>query len=378
MNNTAAIAAGWLEPGEAEVAATFAGLVGASPLDRARAVGEGRCGLDRTFIQRAAAAGLFGQTIGAGGTARACIVAEQWGRTASPEPWLETNVVIEALSGAGVFAAGAGAGRAAILSDLLAGRALASWASGDLPGFWGRDDGVVATEAADGFVLNGELSAVVHADSVDWILLAARDAGSFSQFLLPARATGVSFAPLNSLDITRPSLNVRLDNVRLDAAALVGARGGAVADIARQVQVALPLAVSQSIGAMRAVVDTAVAHARARVAFGRPIGSFQAVKHMLVDASLGIEMSAAMRDAAARAVAAGQDDAAEIVSMAKAFVARTGIDVAHAAWQVLGGMAYMWENDFHLYLRRLTADAAALGGEVWHNENVVTLQEKGQ
>jgi alkylation response protein AidB-like acyl-CoA dehydrogenase len=171
---------------------------------------------------------------------------------------------------------------------------------------------------------------------------------------------------------------VRLDNVRLGADALIGVRGGAAAEITRQVQIAIPLALSHSIGAMRALIDTAIAHARSRIAFGRPIGSFQAVKHMLVDASMGIELSAALRDAAVRAVdegAGGAEGAAEIVSMAKAFVARTSIDVAHVAWQVFGGMAYMWENDFHLYLRRLTADAAFLGSEGWHNERVVALHE---
>ena len=361
----------WLAPEEREVASALAEIAGASPLDRARAIGEGRGGLDRAFIQRASTAGLFGRMLGDGPIAPACIVAEQWGRMAGPEPWLETNVVIDTLSRAGLAP-----GKDAVLADLLEGRALASWASGDLPGYWGSDNAARAEAVADGFVLNGELVAVPHAVGVDWILLAACDGDGFSHFLLPTGAAGVSFAPLDTLDITRPRQHVRLDNVRLAPAALIGARGGALADIARQVHLAIPLALSQSIGAMRALAEMAIAHARSRVAFGRPIGSFQAVKHMLVDASLGIEMSAAMCDAAVRAVDEAQDDAAEIVSMAKAYVARTGIDVAHAVWQVLGGIAYMWENEFHLFLRRLTADAAHLGSEAWHNEHVVALHER--
>ena len=265
-----------------------------------------------------------------------------------------------------------------MIKDLIEGRELASWASNDLPGYWGREDAVRVEVVDGGFVLNGDMAAVPNADGVDWILLAAHDAESVSHFLLPSKTDGVSFEPLENMDITRPRLNVRLDNVRLGESALVGALGGAPAEITRQVQVAIPLAVSQSIGAMRAIIDIANAHARSRIAFGRPIGSFQAVKHMLVDASLGIEMSAAMRDSAVRAVDEAHSDATEIVSMTKAFVARTSIDVAHAAWQVFGGMAYMWEHEFHLYLRRLTGDAAFLGTEAWHNEFVVALHEEAE
>lgn len=356
----------WLIPDEAELASVIAALTGPAPLERARAVGEARGGLDRSLIERAAAAGLYGRVLGTGPIAQACKLAEQWGRQLAPEPLVETLVAIEALTRAGAAPA--------ILAALLEGRALASWASNDLPGYWGRPDAVRLDAVAGGFVLNGVLAAVPHAHEAEWILLAAQDGAAFSQIFLPTATAGVAIELRDNLDITRPRHNVRLTEVRLGADALVGVRGGAAAEITHQVQLAIPLALSHSIGAMRALIDTAIAHARSRIAFGRPIGSFQAVKHMLVDASMGIELSAALRDAAVRAVDEG-DGAAEIVSMSKAFVARTSIDVAHAAWQVFGGMAYMWENDFHLYLRRLTADAAFLGSEGWHNERVVALHE---
>ena len=373
LNDTASHPSTWITPEEREIASAVSNISGPSPLERARAVGEGLSGLDSSFIQRAGAAGLYGRIVGDETVTRASILAEQWGRAASPEPWVETNVVIETLSRAEPVP-----GRENMIKDLIEGRELASWASNDLPGYWGREDAVRVEVVDGGFVLNGDMAAVPNADGVDWILLAAHDAESVSHFLLPSKTDGVSFEPLENMDITRPRLNVRLDNVRLGESALVGALGGAPAEITRQVQVAIPLAVSQSIGAMRAIIDIANTHARSRIAFGRPIGSFQAVKHMLVDASLGIEMSAAMRDSAVRAVDEAHSDATEIVSMTKAFVARTSIDVAHAAWQVFGGMAYMWEHEFHLYLRRLTGDAAFLGTEAWHNEFVVTLHEEAE
>lgn len=360
----------WLTPDEREIALAIADIAGPFPLDRARAVGEDRGRLDRSLIRRAGAAGLYGQRLGDATLARACIVAEQWGRTLLPEPWVETNVVLETLS-----RAGSAPGREAIIAALLDGSTLATWASNDLPGHWGRDEAIRAQAVTGEFLLSGEMAAVPHADGADCILVAARDGQAFSQFLLPAASEGLSFVRRETLDITRPRYDVRLENVRAGEGALIGVRGGALMEIRRQVDVAIALALSQTIGAMRSVVELAIVYARSRIAFGRPIGSFQAVKHMLVDASLGIEMSAAMRDAAVRAVDEAQEDAAEIVSMAKAFVAKTSIDAAHAAWQVFGGVAYMWEHDFHLYLRRLTADATMLGTEAWHNERVVALHE---
>ncbi|WP_255354781.1 acyl-CoA dehydrogenase family protein, partial [Frankia sp. R43] len=116
-----------------------------------------------------------------------------------------------------------------------------------------------------------------------------------------------------------------------------------------------------------------------RVAFGRPIGSFQAIKHQLADSSLALEMSHAVVTAAARAIAT-QDRgpveaarAAHAASLAKAFVSDAAIELAHNCWQHFGGISYTWEHDFHLYLRRLTADAALYGTPTWHRERVCQL-----
>jgi alkylation response protein AidB-like acyl-CoA dehydrogenase len=124
---------------------------------------------------------------------------------------------------------------------------------------------------------------------------------------------------------------------------------------------------------MEALLADAVAYAKERMAFGRPIGSFQAVKHLLADASLRVEMARAVADAAALAVSDGRPDAPEVVSIAKSFVADAGIEVAHAAWQTYGGVAYRWDHHLHLYLRRLTTDAALYGSADWHREQILCL-----
>src|SRR6202012_5469881 len=107
--------------------------------------------------------------------------------------------------------------------------------------------------------------------------------------------------------------------------------------------------------------------------FGRPIGSFQAIKHLLADTSLMLEMSKAMADAAADAVGSGRPEGAEVASMAKAFVGDCGLDLAQNCFQVFGGIGYTWEHDQHLWFRRLAADAEAFGSAPSHRRQLLDV-----
>jgi alkylation response protein AidB-like acyl-CoA dehydrogenase len=117
----------------------------------------------------------------------------------------------------------------------------------------------------------------------------------------------------------------------------------------------------------------ALDYAKVRTAFGRPIGSFQAVKHQLADASLYLEASIGIASDAVRAVQDRAPDAAELASAAKAFVGDAAIEIAQTCFQVFGGIGYTWEHDQHLYLRRLTADAALYGQPAWHRERICRI-----
>jgi len=133
------------------------------------------------------------------------------------------------------------------------------------------------------------------------------------------------------------------------------------------------LTVAETVGAMDENFTVALDYAKVRTAFGRPIGSFQAVKHQLADASMMLEASKGVAVAAARSVQQRADDAAEVASMAKSFVGDAAIDLTQTCWQVFGGIGYTWEHDHHLYLRRLTADASLYGQPSWHRERVCTI-----
>src|SRR5262249_37044245 len=178
---------------------------------------------------------------------------------------------------------------------------------------------------------------------------------------------------LDGLDLSRRFGEVRFDDTEIPSSTLVGDTASGAGQIERQLRVACALTVAESVGAMDYDLALAVQYAKDRIAFGRPIGSFQAVKHLLADTSLMLEMSKGLALAAAQAVGDDQDDAGEVASMAKAFVGDCGIDLAQNCFQVFGGIGYTWEHDQHLYLRRLTTDAALYGDPAWHRERLCQL-----
>jgi alkylation response protein AidB-like acyl-CoA dehydrogenase len=118
-----------------------------------------------------------------------------------------------------------------------------------------------------------------------------------------------------------------------------------------------------------------VAYARQRIAFGRPIGSFQAIKHILADQALYLEACKAVAAAAAAAVQAAAPDCAEVASMAAAYIGDVACDIAQECLQVHGGTGYAWEHDLHLYLRRVRSNSLMFGEPAWHRERVCAFHE---
>jgi len=161
--------------------------------------------------------------------------------------------------------------------------------------------------------------------------------------------------------------------VRVSSAGLVGEVGGAADAVERQLQVALVLSVVETVAALDALFEMTRQYSLDRIAFGRPIGSFQAIKHQMADMSLSVEAGKAIATAAVEAVAARQPEAGEIASMAKSWVGDTGIDIVQGCWQVFGGIGQTWEHDSHLYLRRVSMNGLLFGDPAWHRERICTL-----
>jgi len=130
---------------------------------------------------------------------------------------------------------------------------------------------------------------------------------------------------------------------------------------------------AELIGVARWCLDTAVAYSKERVQFGRPIGSFQGLQWMMVDAALDLERAAAAVSYAAMCVDAGDPDRHRAVHVAKAEAGLAARHTARTGTQVLGGIGYTWEHDMHLHLRRAFAGDAMFGQSSWHHDRLAEL-----
>ena len=166
---------------------------------------------------------------------------------------------------------------------------------------------------------------------------------------------------------------VRFDGIRVPGSGLVGPAGGAAGDVEWELQLAACLAAAESVGAMDGLFELTRQYALDRYAFGRPIGSFQALKHQLADLSMNLEAARAVAASAVEAVAAGRDDAGEVVSIAKAWAGDVGAEMAQGCWQIFGGISQTWEHDSHLFLRRITMNGLLYGGAEWHRERICRI-----
>lgn len=349
------------------------------PIAEVRRIADGPVAHDPSLLSAAGELGWFapfvpegfgGGTVSGSPVRDAVIVAEERGRLVQPGPFVATNVVADA-----VAREGSPAQRLAHLAPLAAGERSAAWAIGDRSGV--PEPVVRLRSAGDGVQLDGVAGAVADASDAGLFLLSALDGTGTTQVLVPAATPGLTVVPLHGLDLTRRFADVRFDEVRLGPDAVVGARGGADAAIRRQLDVAATLTVAESVGAMQRLLEMTVEYSRNRIAFGRPIGSFQALKHLLADASLACEISAAAADAAAEAVAEERPSASEIVSIAASYAGDAGVEVAQTCLQVHGGIGFTWEHDLHLYLRRLQTDRVLYGDPAWHRERICRLHGLG-
>jgi alkylation response protein AidB-like acyl-CoA dehydrogenase len=304
------------------------------------------------------------------------VLMEEMGRAVMPGPYFATVL----LGGAAIAEAGSTVQRREWLSRIAAGDARVALAWTEANARW--DAAAIALpahESGGGFVLSGTKMFVPDAHLADALVVAARTSDGTSMedgvslFLVPAATPGLTTRLLPTIDETRKLCEVRLDNVRVPADALVGDLHDGWAPLARIIDRAAVALSAEMCGGARRVLDMTVEYAKLRVAFGRPIGSYQGVKHKAADMLVDIENAKSLTYYAAWAVDEGQDDAPLAVSMAKACASDMARKVASAGIQLHGGIGMTWEHDLQLYLKRAKASEVALGDATWHRERVARL-----
>ncbi len=349
-----------------------------SPLTTVRELAEHPGGFDRDWWQQGAQLGwtsmlvpeaLGGGSVSGAGLSDLSLVAEAMGRLVSPGPLVPVSVVAAALG-----ASEAASSFAGVLEGLVAGEVLASWAA-DEPGRpWSPGaPGLEARADGDDLVLNGVKAPVEAADVADHLLVTATGDGGPLQVLVPASASGVTISPRGSIDIVRHFSTVRFDDVRVPRSAVVTDGAATEPAIEYQLEVAAALQLSEVVGAIDRVLEFTIEWAFDRLAFGRQLASYQALKHRFADMRLWLEAAKATTTAAVHAVDDRSADAAELVSVAKSYVGEHAPELVQDCVQMHGGIGVTWDHDIHLYLRRVTLDCALSGTVTDHRRRLAAI-----
>lgn len=312
-----------------------------------------------------------GGSISGHGLADLSMVAYEFGRRAAPGPLIPTNVVAGALSDTSAANDGA---HSDVLAALVAGTTIAAWCYSE-PRPNDQLGSVALDVRVDGdqLVLNGAKRPVEAAAAAQHLLVTGRTGAGLTQVLVPIDAAGVRVTPLQTLDPTRRCATVTFTDVRVSMSAVVGAVGAADAQVDRQLLIAVSLANSEAVGAMQAGFDITLEWLGDRYSFGRPLASYQALKHRMADMKLWLESSHAISDEAGMAVATGAPNAASLVSAAKAYIGQYGSELMQECVQLHGGIGVTYEHDLHLYLRRHTMNRSMYGTPAEHRRRVADL-----
>jgi alkylation response protein AidB-like acyl-CoA dehydrogenase len=304
------------------------------------------------------------------------VLMEEMGRAVVPGPFFSTVL----LGGLAILEAGTEAQKKAWLPRLASGdaRATLAWMepTADLGA---RGITLPATAKSGGHTLNGTKLFVQDAHTADALVVAARTATGksaeegISLFLVPKDSAGLTVTLLPTMDQTRKLCEVTFKDVAVGSDALMGQAGSGWSPLARVIDRATVGLCAEMCGGAQKVLDMTVEYAKIRQAFGRPIGSYQGVKHKAADMLVDVENSKSITYYAAWAMDEGVAEGPLAVSMAKAYVSDAYRRVSGAGIQLHGGIGFTWEHDLHLYFKRAKGSEFTFGDATWHRERVAQL-----
>jgi len=275
-----------------------------------------------------------------------------------------------------ILCAGTEAQKAALLPGIADGSVRATLAWTDRAGSADGDCGARHARESDGWRLDGAFRHVIDGHTADLLVLASNGPDGTRLFALPADTPGITRDWLPSMDQTRKLAAIRLDGVTAGAGALLGDDMEAGAALRKTLALATIALAAEQAGVARQVLDMAVAYTKERHQFGRPIASFQALKHKAADMMLKAEAArsavyyaACVADEALRGGALGAE-LGQAASLAKAWCSETAFFNAGSALQMFGGVGFTWEYDLHLYFKRARASETFLGTPAAHRERI--------
>jgi alkylation response protein AidB-like acyl-CoA dehydrogenase len=297
-------------------------------------------------------------------------LAEAMGETLLCSPFFATVC----LAAQAVLAAGTEEQKQRYLEPLAAGEVRAALATAE-PGLAHDEIALVARRDGDGYRLDGIKRYAIDGHSADWIVVSARAPGTHgddgvSLFAVDGDSAGLERRALPTMDMTRRQAELRFSSVRVPESARLGEEGAGAAPLRRALDLGAVALAAESVGGAQRCLDLSVAYAKEREQFGRPIGSFQAIKHKCADMMVKVETARSAVYYAACAAAEQARDLPVAASLAKAYCSEAYYHCAAESIQIFGGVGFTWEYDPHLYFKRARASESLLGTPAWHRERV--------
>ena len=299
------------------------------------------------------------------------VVAEEAGKALIPGPFFTSALLGAPL----LIEGGSEALKKDILPKMAKGEFIGTVAIAEAAGRFDADGiQLKAAKSGSDYTITGEKFFVPDAHVASGIAVAVRTGGvgekGISILLVPANAKGLTITQLKTVDMTRRLCHVKFDGVKVPATDVLGKEGEGWPILHRTLDIATAALAAEMVGTAQKALDMSVEYAKTRVQFGKPIGSFQAVKHKCVDMMVAVENARSLTYFACWTVDTKSPEAATAVPMAKAYASDMAKNVTSEAIQVHGGIGFTWEHDMHLYHRRALAGEANFGNAPVHREIV--------
>jgi alkylation response protein AidB-like acyl-CoA dehydrogenase len=306
------------------------------------------------------------------GISELAIAVEEMGRALLCAPYFGSTV----LATTAILEAGTDAQKQALLPDIAAGKTIAALAFTEDNGRW--DAGGVtmtATLVGEKYRLDGIKSFVLDGHTADVIVVVARrlgskDANGLSFFTVRGNAAGLQRRNLETMDQTRKLARLTLSGVEAE---LLGEEGAGAGPLEVTLDVAAICLANEMVGGAARLRESAVDFANMRVQFGRPIASFQSLKHKAADMLLDVELAKSAAYYAAAAADEDDDELPALASLAKAAASEAYMQTAIHTVQIHGGIGFTWDNDTHLWFKRAKSSEVFLGGPAYHRERLMQI-----
>ncbi len=296
------------------------------------------------------------------------IVLEEMGRVLLCAPYFSSAV----LAANAILNVGTDAQKAELLPGIASGDTIATLAFTEPSGKW--DAAGITMEASENvggeITLSGEKMFVIDGFTSDLIVVVARTAGSsgtdgISFFTVRGVADGLTRTSLSTMDMTRKQAKLEFDNV---VAAPLGSTQDGWAAFSKTLDQAAVALSNEMMGGAQKVLDMSVEYAKVRVQFGRPIGSFQAIKHKCADMLLEVESGKSAAYYASWAAAEDNEELPVVAALAKAYCSEAYFHASAENIQIHGGIGFTWEHPAHLYFKRAKSSEIYLGDPTYHRE----------